>query len=102
MNLEEMVQEIEEVRHRGENPYNNMVFYIDKKTHTNLLSDSYTFRASQSSNWRIEEIFGIDVVIDDSVEPGLYPISPRKCSYCKSDKTYHDRREEWLCPFCEI
>lgn len=27
---------------------------------------------------------------------------PDDCPTCNSDKIYHDKREEWICPFCDL
>lgn len=30
-----------------------------------------------------------------------YIIRKIQCQTCKSEEVYHDKREEWVCPFCE-
>lgn len=27
---------------------------------------------------------------------------PPDCNYCKNRKIYHDRQEDWICPFCDM
>lgn len=27
---------------------------------------------------------------------------PPECTYHRTQKLYHDKREEWLCPWCEL
>lgn len=47
------------------------------------------FDVRGSSTWWVSE---------DSVHPSS---EGRKCHVCKSPKVYHDRKEEWFCPFCD-
>lgn len=97
MNISEfLIKEIEERRRSGLEPDAIKLHPDDIQE----LKDEVNYIQRKNYAARdFDRFMGIPVVESEGVS--RLDID-RQCPVCKSKKVYHDNREKWTCPFCEL
>lgn len=93
---EYLMEEINKRRKKGIEPE---VIKLHPDDVRELKEEVNYIRAGSYAAREVDKFAGIPVHETESV--GRVDID-RECVICKSDKVWHDRKEIWVCPFCEL